>query len=51
MKIKNHKSEVISFLMWLFVSLVAIVIVANNPLLGLLAAGVGGIVFGMFLFK
>ena len=36
---------------WVFVSLVAIALLQFNPLVGLGAALIGGVVFGVLLFK
>lgn len=35
---------------WVFVSIVAIALLQFNPLIGLVAALIGGIVFGILLF-
>jgi hypothetical protein len=49
-RITNHKSKIINLLWWAFASLVAIVLLQTNPLLGLAVAVAGGIVFGILLF-
>ncbi len=40
-----------NFFWWIFASLVAIALLQVNALLGLAAALVGGVVFGILLFK
>jgi hypothetical protein len=49
-KIIDHKSKILNLLWFAFASLVAIVLLENNALLGLAAAVAGGIVFGILLF-
>jgi hypothetical protein len=48
---RNYKSLVRNLLWFAFVSVLAIVILQTNPILGLFSAVVGGIVFGILLFK
>lgn len=51
-RIRNHakRSEIINISWWVFVSLVAIVLVETNVLLGLAVAVIGGIILGVLLF-
>jgi hypothetical protein len=52
-RIGNHKNlepTIRNLLWWAFASLVAIVTLGNDALLGLAAASVGGIIFGILLF-
>ena len=48
--IMKRNATISSLIGWAFVSLGAIVIVQINPLLGLMAAAVGGIILGLFQF-
>jgi hypothetical protein len=51
MKITNYKLQITKLFWWAFVSIVAVVLVEINALLGLAAAIIGGIILGVLLFS
>ena len=50
MRITNYKLQITKLFWWAFVSLVAVVLVQMNALLGLAVAVLGGIILGVLLF-